>query len=251
MNGLLRSSTVFCKRNASTILTCMGGAGAVATTVMAVKATPKALQLIEDAKQEKGEKLTKMEVVLVTGKVYMPAVIVGVGTLACIFGANTLNKRTQASLMSAYALLDSSFKEYKGKLTELYGTEADEKIKEELVKDDLKDSEMSFEGDKRLFYDELSREYFEATMEQVKDAEYNINRQIHLNGGATLNEFYNFLGIGPRDFAEELGWSQAILSEMYWTEWLDFNHHNVTMDDGLECCIISTPQAPVVDYDYY
>ena len=44
---------LFAKRNASTVLTCLGGVGVVATTVLAVKTTPKALQLIEEEKQKR------------------------------------------------------------------------------------------------------------------------------------------------------------------------------------------------------
>ena len=105
----------FLRRNSSTILTCIGAVGVVATAVMAVKATPKALELIENAKEEKGEELTKIEVVKVAGPTYIPAIVTGVATVACIFGSNVLNKRSQASLMSAYALLDNSYKEYKKK----------------------------------------------------------------------------------------------------------------------------------------
>ena len=61
MNGLLRQSQLFIKRHGSTILTCTGGIGVIATTMSAVKATPKALQLIEKAEKEKGEKLSKWE----------------------------------------------------------------------------------------------------------------------------------------------------------------------------------------------
>lgn len=49
----------FWHRNAATVLTCLGGIGVVATSVMAIKATPKALKKIEEAKQEKGEDLSK------------------------------------------------------------------------------------------------------------------------------------------------------------------------------------------------
>ena len=55
MNNLLRCSKLFVKRNASTILTSVGGVGVVATSVMAVKATPKAIALLEQAKEEKQE----------------------------------------------------------------------------------------------------------------------------------------------------------------------------------------------------
>ena len=62
----------FIKRNASTILTCIGATGVVATAVMVAKEAPKALSLLEDAKEEKGEELTKWEKVKIAGPVYIP-----------------------------------------------------------------------------------------------------------------------------------------------------------------------------------
>lgn len=44
----------FWHRNASTVLTCLGGAGVVLTSVMSVKATPKVMELLDEAKEEKG-----------------------------------------------------------------------------------------------------------------------------------------------------------------------------------------------------
>ena len=110
-----KTKTVF-KKHGSTILTCVGAGGAVTTTVLAVQATPKAMVLIEEAEELKGEKLTAMETVQVAWKPYIPVVGVGAATLAAIFGANVLNKKQQASLMSAYALLDQQYKEYKNKV---------------------------------------------------------------------------------------------------------------------------------------
>ena len=52
------NARLFVKRNASTILTGLGSIVVVATTLTAVKATPKALRLIQEAEQEKGGKLT-------------------------------------------------------------------------------------------------------------------------------------------------------------------------------------------------
>ena len=57
------NAKLFFKRNASTILTCVGGIGVVATAVVAVKDTPKAMQIIEKAKEEGGkEKFRSMGV---------------------------------------------------------------------------------------------------------------------------------------------------------------------------------------------
>ena len=83
----------FMKRNSATILTCIGAAGVAATAVLSATQTPKALRLIEEAKKEKGEELTKVEVVKAAAPAYIPAVAVGGATEACILGSNVLNKR--------------------------------------------------------------------------------------------------------------------------------------------------------------
>lgn len=223
----------------------------IATSVMAVKATPKALKLIEEAKDEKGEDLTKMEVVQVAGPVYIPSIIVGIGTLTCIFGANILNKRQQAALISAYTLLDRSYKNYENKVKELYGDDTDDHIREELAKDKYEENNITVEDDKQLFYDQFSERYFESTMENVIRAEYIINRKISLHGRVRLNEFYEALDIPQVDYGKYIGWSYDGLMEMTRNDWLDFEHTKVVMDDGLECYIITMSVDPMLDYEYY
>lgn len=251
MNNLLLCTKSFLSRNASTILTCVGGVGVVATSIMAVKATPKATRLLEEAKEEKGENLTKFEVVKTAAPVYIPAIVTGVATIACIFGANALNQRKQASLMSAYALLDSSYKNFKMKVEELYGEGAIAEVRKEIVKDQYEREDVSVEDDKLLFYDEFSERYFNATMADVLRAEYEINKKISLWGGAFLNEFYEWLDIPPVDYGTVLGWSTGSLMGETWGNWLDFDHKKVVMDDGLECYIISISVDPMMDYEYY
>ena len=119
------------KKASPTILTCIGAVGVVATAVLAVKATPKALEMVraDSRKNHDGDPhaATKVEVVKSCWKCYIPAAVTGAATIACIFGANTLNRRQQASLASAYALVNRSFMEYKNKVKELYGQETDRK----------------------------------------------------------------------------------------------------------------------------
>lgn len=261
MKGLLRKSQLFIKQNASTILTVAGGVGVVATAVMAVKATPKALECIEEAKKEKGEELTKFETVVVSAKPYIPAIATGAATIACIFGANALNKRQQAALMSAYALVDTSFKEYKSKLKELYGEETHNDVINSIMIEKAEDinvtaanfcttCDLSIEendGEPKLFYDEHSARYFEATIEQVMNAEYHLNRNYILRGYSYLNEFYEFLGISETDYGSVLGWAPKDEGEY----WIDFNHRKVVMDDGLEVYIIEMPFEPTYDFLEY
>ena len=247
-NLLLHKSRLFLKRNASTILTYAGAAGTVATTVMAIKATPKALMVIDAAEELKGEELTSLEKVKVAGPIYIPTILTGAATLTCIFGANILNKRQQASLMSAYALVDKSYKDYKKKIVELYGDDADRHIISELMRDDY--NEDNFKDDNMmLFYDEFSRRYFRATLADVISAEYSVNKKIREYGGAYLNEFYEPLGIDT-DYGYDLGWSNGRLEDS-WREWLNFEHEKVVMDDGLECTIVKMEVEPVIDFLYY
>ena len=251
MNKLVHRASLYIRRNAPTILTCAGGIGVVATSVMAVKATPKALQLLEEAKAEKGDDLTKLEVVAVAWPAYIPAIVTGATTIACIFGANVLNQRQQVSLASAYALIDNSYKEYKKKVEELYGKEANTQVQQEIAKDKHKENDIQKEDDELLFYDEFSSRYFNATMERVLVAEYQVNRELHNTGYDTLNHFYGLVGLNPIDGGDTLGWSEGGNYERYWRSWLDFRHNKVVMDEGLECYIITMFEEPYVEFDDY
>ena len=174
------------KRNASTILSCVGVIGVIATAVMAVKATPKAVELLDEAKEEKGEELTKTEVVKVAAPVYIPAVIVGVSTVVCVLSANALNKRQQAAITSAYALLDSSYKNYRTKVVELYGEDAENVIREEIAKDEYENTDITVSEGNQLFYDAFSGRYFESTLFKVQQAEYYINRDLIINNPSKI-----------------------------------------------------------------
>lgn len=110
-------------RHASpSILTGLSIAGVVGTTVMAVRATPKALQLIKDKKDELDtDHLKPMEVAQTTWKCYIPSILIGVGTITCIIGIGCMDKRNQVSLMSAYAMLNESYKQYRKSAKIVYG----------------------------------------------------------------------------------------------------------------------------------
>ena len=84
-------------RSSPTILTVVASVGVVVTTITAVRATPKAVKLLKEAELEKGENLTKVEIIRVAGPSYIPSALLGISTIVCIFGANALNQKKQAS----------------------------------------------------------------------------------------------------------------------------------------------------------
>ena len=249
---------LFLKRNSSTILTCIGAVGVVLTSVSAVRATPKALKLLGKAKEEKGEDLTKLEVVKVAGPVYIPSVVIGAATITCVLGSNVLNKKHQASITSAYALIDTSYKEYRAKLKELYGEEADVKIRDTIAKEKCTEpgayvpgcNPIDISGEKCTFYDEYRGKYFETTMAAMINAEYHFNRNFVLSGYACLNDLYEFLGLDLTEEGEALGWAAwRFYDDGYEGAWIDINHRKVTMEDGMECYIIEYINPPRIDYE--
>ena len=247
----------FIKQNASTILTCIGVTGVVATAVMVAKETPKALSLLEDAKEKKGEDLTKWEKVKIAGPAYIPSIVTGAATIACIFGSNVINKRHQASLMSVYALLDSSYREYKNKTDELYGEEAGKHIREKIAKDKYTGDINLSDNDKELFFDFYSGRYFESTKEAVMWAQYEINRAMFVNGAVCLNEYYELIGLEQKPEYENIGWSCGQIEEMYWHPWIEFDYEETVIEEeseyseGIECTIIHFPMEPFMGYlDY-
>lgn len=249
----------FFKRNASTILTCLGGAGVIATSIMSVKATTKVASLIKNA--EKGDELTKWETTKIVTPYYAPVVAIGAATITSIFGANLLSRHQQISLVSAYALLDGSYKSYKNKVREVYGEEAHQSIMDSIAIEKAEDVYINssylcnscnlaveeHSSEYKLFYDEYSERFFESTIEQVITAEYHLNRNYILRGSAVLNELYDFLGLEPTDYGNTIGWA-PLDDGMYW---IDFNHRKAETKDGTEFYVLEIPFAPTVDYEEY
>ena len=246
---------LFLKKNSATILTVAAAAGVITTSILSAKAAIKASRVLAHKEEEKGEKLTLEEIISAVWTIYIPPIVAGGSTIACVFGANILNQRQQASLASAYALVDSSYKEYKAKLKELYGEEAHNNIVDAIAAEECDEvhisaggltsaytQEIESDAEPRLFYDEYSGRYFETTIEKVLLAEYHLNRNYILRGFARLNEFYEFLGLEPTDYGETVGWD--ICGETYW---IDFNHRKAFIgddNDGFECYIIEMPYYP-------
>jgi hypothetical protein len=248
------NAKLFIKKNAGTILSVMGSIGVVATAITAARAAPKAIKLLDDAREEKGSKLSKMEIAQIGFKTYLPVGLVSAATITCIMSANVLSRNKQANITSAYALLDQSYKDYRRKVIEMYGEETDHKIIEAIAVDRAKEVHISASymfdnvdlslddrsGKPVLWYEEYSKRFFEATLEQILSAEYHLNRNYILRGCATINEMYDFFGLDPVEWGDDLGWEPMDESEF----WIEFNHFKAKLDDGTEFYILDLPFAP-------
>lgn len=257
MNGFLDKTTSYLKRSSPTILTCLSIVGVIGTTALGIAATPKALDILELHKWNNGDgpidgyDLSKTEIAKLTWQCYIPTALAGLTTIACIAGINVLSKRNQASLASAYSMLSESYRQYRKAVNALYGEDADSRIKAEMVKDtyvsadgySVYDSELDPESEKILCYDLFSKRYFSTQIASVLNAQYHINRNLSLRGYASINEFYDFLGLDKIEHGDDMGWSyeQCVDEGIIW---LDFENTRAKMDDGMECCIISALWDP-------
>lgn len=259
---MLHNSGLYIRKYSPVALSCVASVGVVVTTIVAVKATPKAMELIKADSRNNHDgdpyAYTKKEAIASAWKCYIPAVAFGASTIACIIGANALNKRQQAALTSAYAFVNNSYKEYKDKLKELYGEEAHQRIMKDLAVEKAKkvpieastflgNQTLGFEDldeEERLFYDNMGKRYFTSTITRVLEAEYHLNRNFCLGWVPSLNDFYEFLGLEKTEYGETVGWTNSN-GDYYW---IDFFHMHTEIDGTMDCWVLEADQAPTPEF---
>lgn len=247
---LVKTTGQIMKKHSPEILTGIGVAGMVATTIMAVKATPKAILLINEKEVElRTEKLTKKEVVQTVWKCYIPAAVTGVASVACIIGASSINAKRNAALATAYTLTETALKEYKDKVVETIGEKKESEIRGAIAQDKLRNDPV-IQADvietakgKTLCYDALSGRYFRSDVDKIKRAEYELNKQLLNEGYISLNDFYYEIELEPIKVGDKLGWSAR--QERY----IEVKFGSALTTEQEPCLVLDFSVAPL--YDYY
>ena len=243
-NEVYKGARKFVKCNAATILSVLAVGGVVGTSISVGRATNQASKKLKDATDVKGEALNNIEIIVNVAPVYIPAILWAGSTIVCIIGANVLNKRAQAALMSAYALADNTFKEYRGKLIELHGKEMDEEIRGEIARNHYDYHVLGIEhpDQKVLWYEPYSDRFFEMYERELIDAEYHMNRNFIIGGSRSLNDLYEMLGLPPTYKGDKNGWC---VCDGYM--WIDFEHILQKDPDGKEYYILSAVFPPMTE----
>lgn len=248
------------RKHSPEILTGIGIAGMLSTTVFAVRATPKALMLIEEKKREKkfaGEQpeLKKVEIVRTAWKPYIPAAVTGVASVACLVGASSVNARRNAALAAAYALSETTLADYKEKVVETIGEKKAQEVKDAIAKDKIDNDPVSrkevviTDKGETLFYESLSGRYFKSDYESVRSAVNTLNEQLLLDECVTLNEFYDAIGLDSIEpLGEQLKWRVRPDSSDKGLIQIDFSSQ--LTDDMTPCAVIgfSNPPKYVLGY---
>ncbi len=246
------------KKKSPQILLGIGVAGGITTTVLAVKATPKAIRLLQEARYLKrgGELtdsdseedlplLTPIEVIKATWKCYVPAAITGGLSIACILGANSVHARRNAAIATAYKLSETAFSEYKEKVVEEIGEKKEKVIRDKVNQEHVNERPVTsvvFTGSgKTLCYDGVSGRYFESDIAFIQKAVNEINRDMTYDMYVSLSDFYDKLGLPHTDVSDDLGWNldQGLVE-------VDFG--STIAPNGTPCVTLSYRVAPRYDY---
>ena len=246
------------KKNTGVILAVIGGIGVIYTTILGIKATPKAIILLDKRKKElEVDELDGVEIIKTTWKCYIPTAISCITSLSCIVGSSVLGHKRQASLISAYAFINDSYNRYRRSVNSVYGEGADSAIlahmaEEKYISDSVWGNVIYRPDDDGsedvLFYDQIENRYFTSKIASVLTAMYHVNRNLTIRGYVTLDEYYDFLGIDTIENGDILGWC---MEQLDGASWLDFDNKLVKMDDGLECYILSPFIEPEIIDDEY
>ena len=268
MSKIVKSAKISLSKHSPEILTGIGIAGMITTTFLAVKATPKALKLIERRKEELDdakfnnhmdeggdlrdyhdiEKLKVSEVIKTTWKCYIPAAVTSVASIACLVGASSVHVKRNAVLATAYQLSETALTEYKEKVIETIGEKKEKVIRDKVNKERIEKNPVSqnnvilTEKGNTLCYDHLSGRYFKSDIDKINKAVNAINNRILHDYYASLNDLYAELGLYSVSLGDHMGWN----SDMGLLE-VDFSSQ--LNDDGNPCLVMDLNKAPKYDFD--
>ena len=234
------------------ILTGIGITGMIGATFMAVKATPKALYLIEAKKEESEvEELTPVETIKTCWKCYIPATLTTVVSAACLIGASTVSAKRNAALATAYSISEAALREYQEKVVEVIGEKKEKAVRDAVAKDQIERDPVTKSevviidsNSNTLCYEPLSGRYFKSTIDKIKKAEIKLDRQMIQEMYVSLNDFYWEIGLDETDLGDKMGWN---LSKGY----MDLSFSSQLADDGTPCAVIVYGIPPVYDYQNY
>lgn len=222
-NGILKKVQKTIVKNSPTILSVIGGFGAIASVFLAIDATNKVKKDLEDARKEKRETEGNDEIdistpdkVWIYAKAYCPTIIMIAATETCIFGSNHLNQKRIATIAGAYILSETNFKEYKDKVEELIGEKKVQEIEDAIIQKHIDENPPTQQNTMNttmpdpmrlsLWYDTESKRYFYSNAEYIRKAEIEANAILQKEGYIGLNEVYDLLGIEDIPVADGKGW---------------------------------------------
>lgn len=261
------------KNHSPEILMTVGIVGTVASTVLACKATMKVEKILEEKKattdiihdgmkngniegHEYTEEDGKRDLTIAyaqTGvklvKLYAPALILGVTSIACIVSGHKILKKRNIALAAAYTVVDKGFKDYRKNVVDRFGEKVDKELRYNIKAKEFKQEVVDEKGKKTTkkeiveVVDPLSeisdyaRFYDDGCTGWTKDPEYNLlflrkqqdwaNDKLRTQGYLFLNEVYDMLGMPRSKPGHVVGW---VYDSAKGDNYVDFGIYNVNRE---------------------
>lgn len=198
---ILKPVAKFISKHAPEILTGVGVVGMGSAVVAAVKATPKAQQLLYDEMtDQQKEKLTVKETVKTVWKCYIPTALIMVGAGACVIFANKVSIDRQAALAAAYAISERAARTYKDKVIEVIGEQREKtEVHDAIVQDQLDSDDASRiptivgGGNKTLCKEAWTGQYFYSSRDEIISAVNELNAWMLSGDDVCLNDLIDIL----------------------------------------------------------
>ena len=243
VSSILSGFVPFVQQNQTTLLSGVAVLGTVTSVVFAIKATPTAIQILEQAEIDKKERLTRVEIVKHTWRLYVPTALSAVSTIACIVCADRISLKQNAVLAGAYALTEAAAREYKAKVAETLSEKKVGEIREKIADDHLAKNPppkelqtLVFDKDKTLCYDLWSDRYFYSTIAELDSIENRLNKTLLAHDYVTLNELYAELNLNGIGVGDEMGWASDNM--------IQFEYSGRVTEDGRPAIVLSYKLDP-------
>ncbi len=254
VNGVASKAVMKLKKHSPEILVVAGIAGTVVSAVLACKATTKVAEILDETKgtldtihegmetgaingQEYTTEDGKKDTVVVytqTGvklaKLYGPAIILGTLSITSILASNNILRKRNVALGAAYAAIDKSFKEYRGRVIERFGEQVDTELKygikakkfeeievdpetgkEKKVKKTVMVTDPNLQSDYAVYFDSKSRNY-ETNPDYnrmfLKAQQAFANDKLQTRGHLFLNEVLDDLDLPRTPAGQIVGWTK-------------------------------------------
>lgn len=200
----------------------IGVIGFGTTIVMACKATPKAIDLKNNAEIDKGCKLNLFEEVKAVTPAYWPSAVTGALSVGCFVLSTSISERKKAAALAAYSISEAALKTYQDKVIDTIGKKKEGDLRASIAQDKVNSTRpeaqyiISDHG-LTMCFDSVSGRYFKSDIEKIRKAVNNINERMIDEMTCTLNDFYDELDIPPIAIGWLLGWdiNRKILSVDY------------------------------------
>lgn len=246
----LRTFEMSVRKHSPEILTGIGVAGFLTSTILAVKATPKAMTLLDERKKKerlsKNTKLPPVEIIKTTWKCYVPTVATAAIATSCVIGGQAKSLKRNTALAAAYSMSRSALKTYQDKVIETIGEKKEREIQDEIAKDKIKNApvgknEIIVAGDGKIrCYDPTSNRYFYSTVDHLRKTEIKLAKDLISSMFVSLSDYYYEVGLSPTNISDDLGWNSDDDLELSFSSQLDENDN--------PCLVVSFMVGPRTDY---